>query len=63
MSRPKKLIEVARSVTGGTVGETSDIPEEGKYAVEEKLISKLVVSGTANALAFNQLFNSFIMPL
>ncbi len=49
--------------TGATVGGTSDIPEEGEDAVEEKLISKLVVSGTANALAFNQLFNSFIMPL
>ena len=61
---PEEYISgAAASDTGGTVGETTDILEEGEDAVEKKIISKLVVSGTANALEFNQLFNSFIMPL
>jgi len=38
-------------------------PDQDGATQEEKTIPKLVVTGTANALAFNQLFSSFIMPL
>ena len=55
---------VGAPVTGATVGGATDTPPEGDDASGEKrTISKLSISGTANALAFNQLFSSFIMPL
>ena len=38
-------------------------PEPGPSAPSEKAIKEITISGTANALAFNQLFSSFIMPL
>ena len=47
------------SIAPGSKPKTEDVViSEG-----EKEISLLVISGTANAIAFNQLFSSFIMPL
>ena len=42
---------------------TASQPGEIDIPNSEKNISQLTISGTANALAFNQLFSSFIMPL
>lgn len=46
-----------------TTYDTNDTSMEVKDRFEEKEISKLVISGSANAIAFNQLFQSFVMPL
>ena len=37
-------------------------PEESSVTTE-KVLKQITISGTANAVAFNQLFSSFIMPL
>lgn len=54
--QPKRFGGTTDGTDGSTVGrvaESDDVPE----------FSKLTVSGKVNAIAFNQLFSSFIMPL
>ena len=51
------------SVVDTPVGGPTEVTEEGEEPYEEKAFAQIVVSGTANAIAFNQLFSSFIMPL
>ena len=55
---------VQEPTVNSSFDEMTDTPEEEQgQPRQEKIISKLTISGVANAVAFNQLFTSFIMPL
>lgn len=47
----------------GTVSEAEPDPHPSGVGEPVRKIQKISVSGRANAIVFNQLFNSFIMPL